>query len=75
MPGFGPVRDWFFHELWPKIAFLQGDPMKKWPLAWGATGLTVAWLTCKFSSPALPDPGPLPASVPIPEPARPMTWS
>src|SRR6516225_7569793 len=35
--------------------------MKKWPLARAATGLTRG-----FSSPALPDPGPLPASVPIP---------
>ena len=36
--------------------------MKKWPLARAATGLTR-----RFSSPALPDPGPLPASVPIPQ--------
>ena len=40
--------------------------MKKWPLAWAATGLALARLTRRFSSPALPDPGPLPASVPIP---------
>ena len=39
---------------------------RKWPLAWAATGLTLAWLTRRSSSPALPDPGPLPASVPIP---------
>lgn len=41
--------------------------MKKRPLAWAATGLKLAWLTRGFSSPALPDPGPLPASVPIPD--------
>jgi hypothetical protein len=41
--------------------------MKKRPLAWAATGLTLAWLTRMLSSPALPDPGPLPASVPIPD--------
>ncbi len=40
--------------------------MKKWPLAWAVTELTLAWLTCRFSSPALPDPGPLPGSVSIP---------
>ena len=40
--------------------------MKKWPLAWAATGLALAGLTRRFSSPALPDPGPLPASVPVP---------
>jgi N-acyl homoserine lactone hydrolase len=40
--------------------------MKKRPLAWVATGLTLAWLTRRLSSPALPDPGPLPTSVPIP---------
>ncbi len=44
---------------------MQGDPMKNWPVAWAA-GLTLAWLARRFSSPALPDPGPLPASVPIP---------
>ena len=37
--------------------------MKKWPLAWAAAGLTLAQLARRFSSPALPDPGPLPASV------------
>ncbi len=41
--------------------------MKKWPLAWAATGLTLTWLTRRFSPPALPDPGPLPDSVPIPD--------
>lgn len=40
--------------------------MKKWPLAWGASGLALGWLARGFCSPALPDPGPLPASVPIP---------
>ena len=34
--------------------------MKNWPLAWAA-GLTLAWLARRFSSSALPDPGPLPA--------------
>jgi len=41
--------------------------MNKWPLAWAAAGLTLIRLTRRFSSPALPDPGPLPASVPIPD--------
>lgn len=41
--------------------------MKKRPLAWAATGLALARLTRRFSSPVLPDPGPLPASVPIPQ--------
>jgi hypothetical protein len=40
--------------------------MKNWPLVC-AGGLTLAWLTRRLSSPALPDPGPLPASVPIPD--------
>jgi Metallo-beta-lactamase superfamily len=40
--------------------------VKKRPLAWAATGLMLAWLARRFCSPALPDPGPLPASVPIP---------
>jgi len=40
--------------------------MKKWPLAWAATGLTLTWLARRLSAPSLPDPGPLPASVPIP---------
>ena len=40
--------------------------MKKRPVAWGTAGLTLALLTRRFSSPALPDPGPLPDSVPIP---------
>ena len=32
--------------------------MKKWPLAWAATGLALAWLTRRFSvaSPAGPRP-------------------
>ncbi len=33
--------------------------MKKWPLAWAVTELTLAWLTCRFSSPALPEPWPV----------------
>jgi N-acyl homoserine lactone hydrolase len=40
--------------------------MKNWPLVWAAAGLALAWLTRRFSSPVLPDPGPLPPSVPIP---------
>jgi glyoxylase-like metal-dependent hydrolase (beta-lactamase superfamily II) len=44
--------------------------MKKWPLAWAATELTLVQLARTLSSPTLPDPGPLPASVPIPD-ARP----
>ena len=40
--------------------------MKKRPLAWAVTGLTLVWLTRSFCPSALPDPGPLPASVPIP---------
>jgi hypothetical protein len=35
-------------------------------VAWAAAGLTLAWLAGRFSSPALPDPGLLPASVPSP---------
>src|SRR5262249_57227176 len=41
--------------------------MKKWPMAWAVTELTLARFARRFSSPALPDPGPLPASVPIPQ--------
>ena len=41
--------------------------MKKWPLAWAAAGLTLAALARRFPPPALPDPGPLPASVLIPD--------
>ena len=44
--------------------------MKNRPLAWAAAGVTLAGLARRFSSPALPDPGPLPASVPVPD-ARP----
>jgi hypothetical protein len=40
--------------------------MKKWPRAWAATKLTLAGLARALTSPALPDPGPLPASIPIP---------
>jgi N-acyl homoserine lactone hydrolase len=43
----------------------SGRPMKKWPLAWAAAGFAAARLTHECS-PALPDPGPLPASVPVP---------
>ena len=65
MPGPGPVRP-VFPGVMAGVCVLKGDSIKKWPLAWAATGLTLAWLTRRFSSPALPDPGPLPASVPIP---------
>ncbi|HYB18692.1 MAG TPA: hypothetical protein VEF71_24950, partial [Streptosporangiaceae bacterium] len=41
--------------------------MNKWPLAWAATELTLIGLMRRLSPPALPDPGPLPASVPIPD--------
>jgi glyoxylase-like metal-dependent hydrolase (beta-lactamase superfamily II) len=41
--------------------------MKRRTLAWAATGLALARLARGFSSPALPDPGPLPGSVPIPD--------
>jgi hypothetical protein len=37
--------------------------------------MMLAWLTRRFSSPALPDPGPLPASVPIPDAGPPDEWS
>ena len=41
-------------------------------LAWAATGLTLARLARRFSSPALPDPGPLPASIPVPDAGPPQ---
>jgi hypothetical protein len=41
--------------------------MRKWLLAWAATELTLARLARRFSSLALPDPGPLSASIPIPD--------
>ena len=40
--------------------------MKRWPLAWVGAGLALGRLMGRFSSPAFPDPGPLPASVPVP---------
>jgi N-acyl homoserine lactone hydrolase len=39
---------------------------KRRPVVWAAAGLALACLRRGFSSPALPDPGPLPARVPIP---------
>ena len=45
--------------------------MRKWLLAWAATELTLARLARRFSSPALPDPGPLPTSIPIPDADQP----
>ena len=44
----------------------RGGSVKKWPVAWAAAGLALGRLARGFSSLALPDPGPLPASVPIP---------
>jgi N-acyl homoserine lactone hydrolase len=41
--------------------------MRRWPWAWAAAGLALPWAARRFCSPALPDPGPLPASVPIPD--------
>jgi N-acyl homoserine lactone hydrolase len=45
--------------------------MKHRPVAWAAAGLALAWLARRPGSPALPDPGPLPASVPVPHAAPP----
>lgn len=47
--------------------------METWPVALAA-GLALGGLARRFSSPALPDPGPLPASVPVPR-VRPWTWN
>ncbi len=40
--------------------------MSRWPVAWAAAGLSLAWLARGQGSPGLPDPGPLPASVLVP---------
>jgi glyoxylase-like metal-dependent hydrolase (beta-lactamase superfamily II) len=45
--------------------------MKLWPVAWAATELTLIQLARMLSPPTLPDPGPLPASVPIPDASPP----
>ena len=41
--------------------------MKKRPLAWVAAALALGWLTRRLAPASLPDPGPLPASVRIPD--------
>jgi N-acyl homoserine lactone hydrolase len=41
--------------------------MRKQLLVPAGVGLTAAWLARGFASPSLPDPGPLPASIPIPD--------
>src|SRR5215469_4577258 len=40
--------------------------MKRWLLTWTFYELALARLARRLSSPALPDPGPLPATVPVP---------
>ena len=41
---------------------------KKRPVVWAATGLALARIMSRgFSSPALPDPGPLPSRIPVPD--------